>query len=219
MRSFFVREHKTDASLMHVVEFAGFNGICIMWLIPEEVLAGEETIFQLKGFHPVEHHVVGLMPTRVAGFPEWPITMDPADAQHILDELSHLECVRKNTVHNVSHVRYCLRTTVDRLVKTHPHIVPTLLEEAARFAVHYDKIPLVGQWFNKARSIEQQYAIAIDEKRHVAMMKEFVGLGVVGLKELSQEATTAAKLMEPQVALEYFLASVPTLLCRVPCGN
>lgn len=188
-------------------------GRTIIRLVPDALVEAEDHTLATIGAQPVSHTPVGYTTPRAIGFPAWPILSDPDNAHHALHLVGDLEWARRRAGSAKTKVKERLDQLAATLSASAPHFVPTLLEEAARIFAAADNLTYAGQMFNKARETERTHSLAVDPQRHRVMFQEFTALGVVGIKALRTEATTApARDGNPDETLDYLIGLNATRL-------
>ena len=82
---------------MPVVALAALvNGVPVVRLIPETLLAAETFIMGRLGLEPQpQPRQVGRSRPRAIGFPAWPIMTDPDNAEHALNLVTDIEWAKK----------------------------------------------------------------------------------------------------------------------------
>lgn len=175
-------------------------------LVPQPVVKAEQAALELVGLelNHADVQPVGYAPNRTVGFPAWPMVLDPENAHHAVRLVKDLEWVRKNAANQARKVAKKVEELATSLQGSVPHFLPTFYEEVARAYLAVDDQNFAKRFFAKAREVEKTHNIPIDNERHQAAFQEFCAYGAVGPKEMSAEATSATRRMEPKRAFNYF---------------
>ncbi|MDO5098831.1 MAG: hypothetical protein Q4D85_08730 [Corynebacterium sp.] len=196
--------HRNDIPALVVTYATNQLTSPIIRLVPEPLETAETVAFSAVGVEKMNQTHIGFTPKRAAGFPAWAILTDPDNAQHALNLVADVEWARRKAHTHAGQVKDRIDELTVALQNSAPHFLPTFLEEIARIFALAGNIPYGKQYFNKARDIEEFYALPIDNERHSHAFTEFTKLGVVTAKALSNEAKNVATRMEPQEAFDYF---------------
>ena len=200
-----LHHHQEHDTVLCAAEFTHTNGTTMVRIIPVELVEAEARALESVGFGLVTTQDVGRCPVRAAGFPTWPMSQDPANAQHAVNLVGELEWAKRNVSRHGRQVIAHFDELTASLTRSVPHFVPTLWEELARIFIGVGKKAYAKRCFHNARDIEHMYAIDVDITQHVAVFTEFAALGVVGARELTAEATMVVNRMAPREAFDYFL--------------
>lgn len=178
----------------------------VVRLVPLPVVKAEQAALELVGLelNHTDMQPVGYAPNRTIGFPAWPMVLDPENSHHALRLVKDLEWVRKSAANQARKVAKKVEELATSLQGSVPHFLPTFYEEVARAYLAVDDQNFAKRFFAKAREVEKTHNIPIDNERHQAAFQEFCAYGAVGPKEMSAEATSATRRMEPERAFNYF---------------
>lgn len=205
-----VTNHLDDT--VPVVAFTNaINGVPMVRLIPETLVQAETLIAEQLNFADDSTANTVLPPVahtrlRAVGFPAWPIMTDPDNAEHALNLVADVEWARKMAKSQSTKVWNRFRELTQSLTTSAPHFIPTLLEELARIFDDSGVAKFATRAFSKAREIERNYSLTIDNERHRQMFSEFARRGIIAAKDMGLEATSCMKrFTNPEDAYQYFL--------------
>lgn len=194
-----------DRVVLTAATFTG-AGHTIVRLVPENLLEAETLAQETVGLTLRETVPVGHVRQRAVGFPAWPIITDPTNARHALNLVGDLEWARRHAENQAKKVKDRFDHLAGELTRSAPHFVPTLLEELARIFFAVGNATFARQYFGRARDVERAHGVPVDSARHEAVFLEFAQSGVVGAKQLTQEAgDAAARASDPVEAYRYVL--------------
>lgn len=195
----------SDTTLLSAATYVG-GGQTIVKLIPEALIEAESLAQATLGLNLSEAHPVGKSEPRAVGFPAWPIIHDPDNARHALNLVGDLEWARRYAKNQAKKVKDPFDALAGDLTNSAPHFVPTLFEELARIFSAVGNEKFAKQYFGRAREVERAHGVPVDPARHEAAFLEFAQSGVVGTKDMTQEATDAPHRFDsPEAAFEYVL--------------
>ncbi|AKK06431.1 hypothetical protein CMUST_10575 [Corynebacterium mustelae] len=200
----------TDDELLAVTYITGGVIPPVIRLVAHPLETAETKMWETFGAEKQHHSLVGYTPKRTTGFPAWAILTDPGNAQHALNLVADVEWARRKAAAQAGAVKKRVDQLTGDLEKSAPHFLPTFLEEIAQIFISIDKHSLAEKYFAKARDVERTHALTIDIDRHTQTFTEFLTLGVVDQKTLTQEAHTAATHLQPSKAYEYFFSLLIT---------
>ena len=176
----------------------------IVKLIPEPPLEAETLALAVSGIEFKGSTRVGHIQRRGTGFPAWPVLTDPKNARHALNLVADLKRATRLAKSKPGTTKANILALATTLEESAPHFLPTFLEEAARAYLRAGNIPYAAHMFTRAREIERRYAVPIDETRHRDVFLEFAYAGAINHKELTAEASSLSRRLEPAEALERF---------------
>lgn len=202
--------HHNDVPAIAVTYTTNHYAAPIIRIIPEPLKAAKTAVMHGFGAEETNHVTIGFTPKRAIGFPAWPILTNPDNAHHALNLVQDLEWARRQAENEPDAVETHIDQLTGVLQTTIPHFLPTFLEEISRIFITVDEHSLAKKYFAKARDVERTHALAIDIDRHTQTFTEFLTLGVVDQKTLTQEAHTTATHLQPSKAYEYFFSLLLT---------
>ena len=123
---------------------------------------------------------LGRQKFRALGFPGWALVHDPKRASFALEVTREFKKAKKRVKSKPGHARDAFMAIADRLARSVPHFLPSFWEEAGRVFLAEDSDSFAAQCFEKARQVEKEHNLAVDEDVRSAVYVEFALGGAVG---------------------------------------
>ncbi|GAA2725061.1 DNA-binding protein [Actinocorallia aurantiaca] len=183
----------------------GLDGRVVVRLSPAEPSAVEDLAAGFLGLEPEGvPEVVGVGRRVLLGFPEWVLAHHPEDGHHALAVVPELERVVRRAKSRPKAALTAFHELAARLASSVPHLLPTFYERAAREFLAAGNLAYAAQLFTRAREVETEYGLPIDEERHDEVFLEFALAGVLRAKTLSSYASELSGRVPADEALRRF---------------
>jgi hypothetical protein len=190
----------------------------VVRLVADAMAPGADVEMQTLGFDaPAVSEPLGRQRFRALGFPGWALVNDPKRARFALEVMKDFRRAAARAKSKPGHARDAFAEIAERLARSVPHFLPSLWEEAGRAFIAEDNVPLASQAFEKARQVELEHHLDIDEAARSEAFLEFALAGAVSARSLAaygkelQRARGAADAYPrfAELALRRTLGGVP----------
>ncbi|MDH6115151.1 hypothetical protein P3T36_004070 [Kitasatospora sp. MAP12-15] len=177
----------------------------VVRLVAAELGAAEDVAAGYLGLEPaVEPVEVGLGLRQALGFPEWVLAHHPADGHHALGLMPELERIARQARTKPKAALEAYQQLAAQLGTAVPHFLPTFYEQAGRVFLALENAGYAAQLFGRARRVEAEHGLALDEDRLDAVFLEFALAGALPVKVLSGYARELAARVPADQAFERF---------------
>lgn len=177
----------------------------IVRLAVEDVADGVDAEMDALGFARTGRvGKLGRQKFRTLGFPGWALVHDPKRASFALEVTRELRKAKQRVKSKPGHARDAFSAVADRLARSVPHFLPSFWEEAGRAFLAEDSESFAAQCFEKARQVEREHKLTVDEDVRSAVYVEFALSGAVAAKSLSGYAKELEKRYGAKPAYQRF---------------
>jgi hypothetical protein len=161
-------------------------GRVVVRLSADAIAPGADVEMETLGFGaPAVSEPLGQQRFRALGFPGWALVNDPKHAKFALEVMKDFKRAAARVRSKPGHARDAFVAIADRLARSVPHFLPSFWEEAGRVFLAEENTSYAAQSFEKARQIEQEHKLQIDEAVRAEVFLEFALAGAVTVKSLS----------------------------------
>ncbi|MFZ5894575.1 MAG: hypothetical protein ACOY0T_26160 [Myxococcota bacterium] len=188
------RDERAGEVVAHGYTHPALVGRAIVRLAVNQVVPGADAEMDALGF--TRSSVVsklGRQRFRALGFPGWALVNDPKRASFALEVTRDFKKAKKRVRSKPGHARDAFVAIADQLGRSVPHFLPSFWEEAGRAFLEEDSESFAAQCFEKARLVEKEHKLPIDEDVRSAVYLEFALSGAVAAKSLAGYAKELEK--------------------------
>jgi hypothetical protein len=177
----------------------------VVRLASEAIAPGVIAEMDVLGFSFVGNvEGVGYQRQRALGFPGWALVHDPARAMLALDVMRQFKVHKKRIVSKPGHAKDGFQAIADDLGGKVPHFLPSFWEEVGRGYIEAGNPAMAATAFDKARNVERQHGLAVDDGRLSDVYLEFSLAGALTVRSLQTYAKELQKLHGPKAGYERF---------------
>lgn len=189
----------------HGYEHPALSESTIVRLSVSDVAEGVDAEMEALGFARTQVvEKLGQQKFRALGFPGWALVHDPKRSRFALEVTRDFKKAKKRVKSKPGHARDAFIEIAERLGRSVPHFLPSFWEEAGRAFIAEDSESFAAQCFEKARLVEKEHKLTIDEDVRSAVYVEFALAGAVAAKSLSGYAKELEKRYGAQAAFERY---------------
>ncbi len=181
------------------------EGRTIVRLVEASLDGATEAEMNVLGFAPAgEKTTVGRTRKRALGFPAWALVHHPSKARFALEVMRDFRKGATRAKTKPGHAKDAFTEIAKKLERSVPAFMPSYWEEVGRTFLAEDAANLASQAFEKARTAERAYKLAVDEDLRAAAYLEFSAAGAVPAKSLAGYADDLTKAFGPKEAERRF---------------
>lgn len=186
-------EIRSDVLTARTYAHPALGKTVVVRLVGETVApASDAALAFLKFGAPSTTEPVGVGRRHGLGFPDWVLVHDPDLAREALAAAPDMARAARLMGRKPGFARDVVESCARRFER-HPHVLPSLYEQAARAFLAAGSPTHAAGMFEKARQVEQVHALAVDEDARQEAFLEFAFAGAISAKTLAAYARQLSK--------------------------